>query len=160
MIVMIWYINSFKDYQSYFMMNDLEQTAEKGEPVFRNERVLVVDDHQKWLNDATNNLEYYGCKRENIFWAYNIKGGEKIYYAKNPSMTMIDINFNEHYLKDTQGLDLISTIRKDNGHIIIAAMSSLKDIEQKALDSGVNYFINKKRFIEDFDGFAKWYKQK
>jgi len=139
----------------------LEQIAEKGEPVFADEKVLVVDDLEKWLNTATNNLVYYGCKRENILWAYDIKEGERVYLAELPPLVMVDVNFDINNLKDTQGLVLIPKMKAIEPKGIIVAMSSLIDIRQRTLEVGADYFIQKgKRFTDNFDGFVEWYKQR
>ncbi len=144
------------------MVNDLEQTTKKGQPVFREERVLVVDDLEKWLKVARENLRYYGC--EEIIEATNPLDAVKKYSKVNPTMVMIDINFDPDNLEDTQGLDLIDHlreqeyIREGKTKQVIAAMSSLRgDIKLRALASGANYFIDKKKFVEDFDGFVDWY---
>jgi len=148
------------------MMTDLEQTAKKGEPVFRNERVLVVDDFEKWLKIARNNLEYYGCKE--IVESIEPLDANKIYQKENFPLAFVDINFDKDNLEDTQGLDLIGHWREQeyirDGGIkkIIVAMSSLKDedIKLMALASGANYFIDKEHFTDDFDRFVDWYKQR
>lgn len=163
MIVVIMYINSFKDYSLCFeMTKGLKQTAKKGEPILKEERVLVVDDFEKWLKVAENNLRYYGC--EDIIKSTNPLDANKKYSEVNPTIAMIDINFNPDDLEDTQGLDLIGHLREQeylkDGKIkkVLVAMSSLKeDIKLRALDSGANYFIDKERFAEDFDGFVDWY---
>ncbi len=138
------------------MVNDLEKTTKKGQPVFREERVLVVDDLEKWLGVARDNLRYYRC--EEIIEASNPLDAVKKYSEVKPTMAMIDINFDVNNLTDTQGLGLISKIREDDPQIPILAMSSLReDIKVRALASGANYFIDKEKFVEDFDGFIDWY---
>jgi len=142
-------------------MISLEQTSEKGEPVFKDERVLVVDDLEKWLDVATNNLLYYGCKRENIFWAYNTKEGERIYTAERFPIAMVDINFDIENVEDTQGLVLLPKMRAIRPEEIIVAMSSLTDIQPRTLKAGADYFIQKgKQFTDNFDGFVEWYKKR
>ncbi|MBU2104756.1 MAG: response regulator [Nanoarchaeota archaeon] len=139
----------------------LEQTAEKGEPIFREAKVLVVDDLEKWLNDATNNLIYYGCKRENILWAYDVKNGERIYIAERPPVSLVDINFDVDNPEDTQGLSLIQKIKEIKSKGVVVAMSSLTDIESRTRDAGADYFIQKgKQFTANFDGFVEWYKKR
>ena len=141
-------------------MEHKNSEPEKGESVFANERVLVVDDLEKWLGVSTNNLVYYGCQRENIFWAYNIQDGERIYTAKKPPIAMVDINFDINNLEDTQGLMLISRMKKIKSNGLIIAMSSLTDISPRTLEAGADYFIQKGRqFTEEFDGFVGWYKK-
>ncbi len=147
------------------MVNNLEQTTEKGQPIFREERVLVVDDLEKWLKVASDNLRYYGCKE--IIEATNPSDAVKKYFEVNPTMAMIDINFDTDNLEDTQGLDLIGHlreqeyIREEKIKQVIVAMSSLRDdIKLRALASGANYFIDKRKFVKDFDGFVEWYKKR
>jgi len=137
----------------------LEQTTKKGEPVFRDKKILVVDDLEKWLKDTSNNLIYYGSERKNIYWAYDIKEGERVYYTEKQPIAITDINFDKNNIKDTQGLVLIPKMRGINPEGIIVAMSSLKNIEQKTLEAGADYFIQKgNQFIENFDRFVEWYK--
>lgn len=146
------------------MTKGLEQTAEKGEPVFREERVLVVDDLEKWLKVASDNLRYYGC--EEIIKSTDPLDANRKYFEVNPTMSFIDINFDIENLEDTQGLDLIGHLREQeylgkNKFKIIVAMSSLKeDIKLRALASGANYFIDKSKFTEEFDRFVEWYKRR
>jgi len=143
------------------MAKHLEQTAEKGEPILREERVLVVDDLKKWHRDATNNLLYYGCEEGNIFRAYDIREGEGIYIAKKPSMVLADINFDIMDKGDTQGLEFIQWLRKERFSNPLIAMSSLTDVGARALKVGADYFIQKgKQFTERFDEFVEWYKQR
>ncbi|MFH1585696.1 MAG: response regulator [archaeon] len=127
-------------------------------PILRNERVLVVDDIPKWIKVAKDNLDYYGCPLENIVTAEDVQQGYKIYEKEHPTLIMTDINFDVDNLEDTQGLDLIRRIREGYYPHPIVAMSSLKkDIKERSLASGANYFINKNDFVGDFDYFMKVY---
>ena len=139
------------------MIELMKYTYEK-EPIFKNERVLIVDDYEKWLKVATNNLLYYGCEKQNIFRAHNIREGKRIYSTKKSLITITDINFDQNNLEDTQGLEFISEIREINPSGIIVAMSLSIGVRQKTLESGADYFINKGSFTENFDSFVEWYK--
>ena len=129
--------------------------------ILRNEKVLVVDDFQEWLNVARNNLVYYGCPLERIVTAKNIEEGFRKYKNENPTLNFIDINFNPDNLKDTQGFGLIRRLRGDNyTHPIIAMSSLTENIRERVLDAGANFFIGKMNFVEDFDRFIEWYSQR
>jgi len=135
----------------------IEQTVKIGEPVFRNKKILVVDDIQKWLDVSKENLKYYGC--EDIITAENPETAYIKYTKQKPEIILTDINFDTENLEDMQGCYLIKKLRDEKYQNPIIAMSSLTgDIKQKTFDFGADFFINKKDFIEEFDSFVRWYK--
>ncbi|MFH0808789.1 MAG: response regulator [archaeon] len=130
-------------------------------PIFQNQRVLVVDDIKKWIKVAKDNLTYYGCPLENIIAAEDVENGFTKYLEQHPTFSMVDINFNKHNLEDVQGLDLIRKLRKNDHESLIMAMSSLVgNIEERTKQAGANYFIDKQDFVGGFDNFVKWYSER
>ncbi|MBU4069687.1 MAG: hypothetical protein KJ646_01785, partial [Nanoarchaeota archaeon] len=83
----------------------------------------------------------------------------------------IDINFNEKDLTNKEGLDLLEQLSykiqklpdkkylEKNPDIdfpttTLVAISSFKGMRGFAKKAGANYFIRKKNFIRDFEGFV------
>ena len=140
---------------------------EKGLSCLEGKTILAVDDFEKWLNVVKSNAEYYGAREKDLFFAQDIKEGDRIYVLEKPDIVISDINFDKNDLRDIQGLEWIGHLREREyfrtGKIkqVISAMSSLEeDIKLRALALGANYFINKREFSSDFDGFIEWYKKR
>jgi len=132
--------------------------TKKGKPIFKKEKVLVVDDIPKWLKVAGDNLNYYGCPLEKIVTAENVEEAFRKYSEQYPTLIMTDINFDVKNLEDTQGLSLIKRLREDGYESPLVAMSSLRgDIEQRTKNAGADYFIDKKDFVSGMDNFVEWY---
>jgi len=144
-------------------MNYLEQFTKGRKPNLEQERVLITDDLEKWLDVATDNLVYYGCKKENISRVDNVEEGKEIYGLKKPSLVFTDINFDVNNSEDVQGLDLIrylilSTPIGRNRKESIVTMTSLKgDIRKRAFSSGTDYFIDKEDFVQEMERFVERY---
>ncbi|MBR9702009.1 response regulator [Candidatus Pacearchaeota archaeon] len=130
---------------------------EKENKYLANERILIVDDIEEWLEITKNNAVHYGA--QDIINAKNVKDGERLYCEVSPTIVFADINFDKKDLANQEGLSLIEKISESRSEDLIAlvAMSSLQAIEDATKKTGADYFINKKSFMEDFDGFIETY---
>jgi hypothetical protein len=145
---------------------------ETGTKCLDGERLLIVDDHQKWLDTASNNAIYHGVKE--IYKAKSTLEGINIWTIERPSIIITDINFDENDLTNNDGLGLLEKIFYENPRLpykefliknpnlpfptqTLVAMSSIQNIEKIAREKGANYFLNKKNFVNDFDNFAFQY---
>jgi len=147
----------------------INQVTEKRPFVLNNDRILIVDNDQKWLDVVCRNAEYYGAKE--IYQTKSPSKGMYFWEVERPSIIFIDINFNEKDLTNKEGLDLLEQLSykiqklpdkkylEKNPDIdfpttTLVAISSFKGMRGFAKKAGANYFIRKKNFIRDFEGFV------
>lgn len=137
---------------------------EKGKPYLEGKKILAVDDFEKWLKVVKHNAEYYGAREKDIFFAYNIQEGKRIYTLEKPRIVVSDINFAADDSINREGLELISFMHRaklkegnfSRSLLSIVAMSSLDpEIEKATKFAGADYFINKRTFSDQWDSCVK-----
>ena len=72
----------------------------------KKDTILVVDDHQKWLDVAKDNAIYYGAK--DISYARTVDEGNRLFREINPTIVFHDINFDEADMRNFKGLEAIA----------------------------------------------------
>jgi len=132
------------------------------------ERILVIEDLQKWQDSVSRNLVYHGFKQP--IQAYNAEEGLRLYRGERPDLVITDINFDpsrpgniETMEGDLSGLTRVcAEIRASDRETPIVVMSSTQPAhlyEQAARSYGADMFIDKTRLVECFDAFAARYRR-
>jgi putative aldouronate transport system permease protein len=101
--------------------------------------VAIIDDHQV-LVDALEMFITHGKEFNFLGKANDFRNGKSLLERVRPDVLLLDIG-----LPDGNGLDLIEEVKKNGANTQVVILTCLQDEStlMRAIDSGVNGFINK-----------------
>jgi two-component system OmpR family response regulator len=98
-------------------------------------KILIIDDEEDICRLLKNFFERRNIRVE---YAKTLYTGIKLLQEFRPDIVFLDNN-----LPDGVGLNEIQTIRKVDSRVQIIMISAMNHLREKALDTGVDYFLEK-----------------